>query len=70
MSCNFVTHVTYPLALTTYKYNKFVSVICSSKMSYKANCKTPFFLIVIMFACSIVIINFEKKNQSHQTHRD
>ncbi len=43
MSCNFTTHATSPLALTTYKYIdlKMPSVI--QKLSCKANCKTPFF---------------------------
>jgi hypothetical protein len=46
MNCNFVTHVTCPLALTTYKYNELQMSSTTEKLSSKASCKTPFFFTV------------------------
>jgi len=41
---NYTTHVTCPLALIAYKYNELQMSYATQKLSYKANCKTPFFL--------------------------
>jgi hypothetical protein len=46
VSCNFATHATCLLALTTYKYNELQVSSTTQKLSYKASCKTHFFLIV------------------------
>ncbi len=46
MSCNFAIHATCLLALMTYKYNELQMSFATQKMSCKANCKTPIFLIV------------------------
>ncbi len=40
------THATCLLALMTYKYNELQVSSTTQKLSYKANCKTHFFLIV------------------------
>ncbi len=53
MSCNvymvnynFVTHAIYSSALMMFKYNELQMSIATEKLSCKANCKTPFFLIM------------------------
>ncbi len=46
MSCNFATHATYLLALTTYKYNELQISSATQKLSCKASYKTPFFFIM------------------------
>jgi hypothetical protein len=46
VSCNFATHVTCLLELTVYKYSELKVFVATQKLSYKANCKTPFFFIV------------------------
>ncbi len=46
MNCNFITHATCPLALTTYKYNELQVSSATQKLSYKASCKTLIFLIM------------------------
>jgi hypothetical protein len=47
ISCNFATHATCLLALTTYKYNELQMSTTTQQLSYKASYKTPFFLIVV-----------------------
>ncbi len=44
MNYNFATHVTCPLALIVYKYDKFQVVITIQKLSCKANYTRPLFL--------------------------
>ncbi len=46
-SCNFATHATCSLALMTYKYSELQMSFTTQKLSCKASCKTPFFLILI-----------------------
>jgi len=41
------THATCPLTLIVYKYNELQVFGAIKKLSYKANCKIPLFLIVI-----------------------
>ncbi len=48
VSYNFATHATCLLAFTTYKYNELQTSSATQKLSCKANCKTPFFLIVLI----------------------
>jgi len=43
VSCKFAIYATYPLELTTYKYNELQMSFATQKLNYKANCKTPFF---------------------------
>ncbi len=47
MSYNYATHVTCPLALTMYKYSELQVSSATQKLSCKASCKTPLFLIMI-----------------------
>jgi hypothetical protein len=46
VSCNFATHATCLLEFMVYKYNKLQVFVATQKLSCKANCKTPLFLIV------------------------
>ncbi len=46
MSYNSPTHAICPLAFMMYEYNELEVSFAIQKLSYKANCKTPFFLIV------------------------
>jgi hypothetical protein len=46
MSWNSTIHLIYPLALTTYKYNELQMSDATQKLSCKASCKTPIFIIV------------------------
>ncbi len=46
MSCNFATHATCSLTLTSYKYNELQVSFVIKKLSYKASYKTSLFLIV------------------------
>ncbi len=46
MSCNSITHVIGPLTLIAYKYSELQMSFVTQKLNYKANCKTPLFLIV------------------------
>jgi hypothetical protein len=39
------THATCSLAFMAYKYNELQVTFATQKLSYKANCKTPFFFI-------------------------
>jgi hypothetical protein len=39
-------HVLCPLTLTTYKYNELQMSDATKKLSYKAHCKTPIFIIL------------------------
>jgi hypothetical protein len=48
MSCNFATHAICPLAFTAYKYSELQMFFATQKLSCKANCKTPFFLIMLI----------------------
>jgi hypothetical protein len=48
MSYNFAIHATCPLALMAYKYNDFQVYGAIQKLSCKASCKTPLFLMVII----------------------
>ncbi len=48
INCNFATHGTCPLALTTYKYSELQMSSTIQKLSCKANYNTPFFLIMII----------------------
>ncbi len=50
MNSNFVTHVTYLLEFTAYKYNELQVSIASQKMNCKVSYKTPFFHIVFQKA--------------------
>jgi hypothetical protein len=45
MSCNCATHATYSLAFTLYKYSELQVSFVIKKLSCKANCKTPFFIM-------------------------
>jgi hypothetical protein len=53
VSCNFATHATYPLELTLYKYIELQMFFATQKLSCKANCKTPFFLMVNLVLCFV-----------------
>jgi hypothetical protein len=46
VNCNYVTHATCPLTLMVEKYSELQMSGATQKLSWKANCKTPFFLIV------------------------
>jgi hypothetical protein len=52
VSCNFITHAACPLKLMAYKYNELQMPFATQKLSYKANCKTPLFLIVLIHILS------------------
>jgi hypothetical protein len=43
---SFVTHAIYSLALMMFKYNELQMSSALEKVSCKANCKIPFFLIM------------------------
>jgi hypothetical protein len=52
MSCiiyTITTHATCLLTPTTYKYNELQVSFTTQKLSWKANCKTPIFFIVLNF---------------------
>lgn len=51
MSCNFATHTICLLALTMYKYYELQVSNAIQKLSCKAICKTPLFLIAICNNC-------------------
>jgi len=53
---NFATHAICPLALKVYKYNELQMPYATQKLSCKANCKTPFFFIVIINHATIIIL--------------
>jgi len=44
--CDFATHATCPLELTTYKYNELQVSFVTQKLNYNASCKTPILFIV------------------------
>ncbi len=46
MNYNYATHATCPLSLIMYKYNELQVSSVIQKLSCKANCKTPLFLIM------------------------
>ncbi len=46
VNCNFATHATCSLALTTYKYNELQVSGVIQKFSCKVSCKTLLFLMV------------------------
>ncbi len=46
VNCNSAIHATCPWTLTVYKYNELQISFATQKLNYKANCKTPIFLIV------------------------
>ncbi len=52
MNCNAATHATCPLALMTYKYNELQMSSSTQKLSCKATCKTPLFLIMKLYNSS------------------
>jgi hypothetical protein len=58
MGCNSATHATCPLTLTAYKYNELQMSSATQKLSCKASCKTPFFLIMY-----VSIVPFVYKNE-------
>jgi hypothetical protein len=45
VSCNFPTHAICLLALMTYEYSELQVSFATQKLSCKASCKTPFFLV-------------------------
>jgi hypothetical protein len=51
MSCNSTIHATCLLALTTYKYSELQVFSTIQKLSCKASCKTPFFIVFGCFEC-------------------
>ncbi len=48
VNCNSTIHATYPLALTVNKYSELQVSSATQKLNCKVNCKTSFFLIVIV----------------------
>jgi hypothetical protein len=62
VNCNVTTHATCPLALMAYKYNELEVSDVTQKLSYKANCKTPFFLIMFKKLARVVLTKGEDKN--------
>jgi hypothetical protein len=48
MSYNFVTHAICPLTFMAYKYNDLQVSSVTQKLSCKASCKPPLFLMVII----------------------
>ncbi len=53
MNCNSIVHVTCPLTLVAYKYNELQMSSTTQKLSCKASCKTPLFLIIYVVIESI-----------------
>jgi hypothetical protein len=58
MSYNFTTHATCLLKLMVYKYSELQMSFITQKLSCKASCKTPFFLIVIVWQILVPIPSF------------
>jgi hypothetical protein len=49
VTCNSTTHATCPLALIAYNYNELQMSSATQKLNCKVCCKTPIFLIVLLF---------------------
>jgi hypothetical protein len=52
---NYVIHAISLLAFMAYKYNELQMFSITQKLSYKASCKTPFFLIMNFFLICFTI---------------
>jgi hypothetical protein len=56
VSCNSIIHATCALTLAAYKYNELQVSYAIQKLNYKANCRTPFFLIMNIYLKKMIIM--------------